>query len=144
MEDDATVASLMVTVLEEEGVDYLVARSTREADLALATVAVRALVVDLTLPGTDGLTWLEQIRATDPELAGRSVLSTGAVLSAADEQRLERCGSRLLYKPFPLTEFRAVVRDILHAGGSGRTAAGGEERPAPPGRDDPDPPRDEV
>ena len=113
VEDDDTVARLMMAVLEDEGVAYLVARSTQEADVVLATVPVSGMVVDLSLPGTDGLTWLERVRVTDRDLVARAVLSTGSLLSDADEARLRRCGARLLYKPFPLEDLRQVVRDLI-------------------------------
>ena len=104
IEDEERVASLIEMVLTEESCRCVVARNTMEADLVLSTIPIEGMTVDLGLPGTPALPWLEEIGATRPELTSRTVVITGRVPDSTEQARITKCGAELLLKPFTLDE----------------------------------------
>ena len=62
LEDDAQLGDGLATGLRQHGhaVDWF--RHGSEADAALAAAPYDAMVLDLGLPGTDGLVWLQRWR----------------------------------------------------------------------------------
>ncbi len=110
VEDDLKLAVLLRQGLEEEAFAVDLAGTAREGlGLALAT-DYDALILDLTLPGTDGLVLLKELRARESSvpvliLTARSTLEDrvlGLDLGADD----------YLAKPFDLRELLARLRAI--------------------------------
>src|SRR5262245_50189915 len=64
VEDDADIASLITHYLERDGWRCDVARDGLEGLAKLGVETYRLVVLDLQLPGKDGLSVLTQIRAT--------------------------------------------------------------------------------
>jgi two-component system response regulator QseB len=111
LEDDAQLGDALSAGLRQLGhvVDWF--RDGEHADQAVQSAAYDALVLDLGLPRTDGLTWLQRWRSRG---LGLPVL----VLTARDgvEQRIEgldRGADDYLIKPIAVEELAARLRAML-------------------------------
>jgi DNA-binding response OmpR family regulator len=115
VEDEKKTAAFVRKALQAEGyaVDVL---HDGEAVLAVAgTTPFDAIVLDIMLPGRDGLSVLRQLRA-------RSIGTPVLLLSARGEVRervegLDAGADDYLPKPFDLTELIARVRALVRRGG---------------------------
>lgn len=113
IEDDASIARLIQTVVESIGHHCLSAATTPEADLVLATIPVDGMTLDLGLPKSKPVWWLEEIALTRPELAENTIVITGKVPSEEDEARIRKCGAGMLLKPFTLPQLNAMISDRI-------------------------------
>jgi len=113
VEDDSDIASLITHYLERDGWRCDVARDGLEALSRLGGETYRLVVLDLQLPGKDGLSVLTQIRAT-PKLKGLPVVIVTARSEETDRiVGLEIGADDYIVKPFSPKEFAARVKAIL-------------------------------
>ena len=113
VEDDADIATLITHYLERDGWRCDVARDGLEAMSRLGSETYRLVVLDLQLPGKDGLTVLTQIRAT-PKLKHLPVVIVTARSEETDRiVGLEIGADDYIVKPFSPKEFAARVKAIL-------------------------------
>ena len=122
-EDDADVANLLSLVLRERGVLVDTVYSAEDAEAALRERAYDALLLDLMLPGKDGLTLIRDLRR-DERTANLPIVVLSAV---ADEQRHVLNGDAIgivdwLSKPI---DVNALMRSLSRAT---RAAPGGTLR----------------
>jgi DNA-binding response OmpR family regulator len=113
VEDDSDIATLITHYLERDGWRCDVARNGLEAIARLGTETYGLVVLDLQLPGRDGLSVLTQIRAT-PKLRLLPVV----IVTARGEETdrivgLEIGADDYIVKPFSPKEFAARVKAIL-------------------------------
>ena len=113
VEDESMVAEMLSRALEQLGNSCVVASDTRSAEKLLEEHPVDAVTLDLTMPGQDGLDWLEAIAGARPDLAKRTLVITGRPLEAPSVERLARCGAGILAKPFTLDKLEDAVRAQL-------------------------------
>jgi DNA-binding response OmpR family regulator len=112
-DDDEDILLLVTTRLRRDGFN-VVSASSGDAALALArerrpTIAV----LDIGMPGLDGLEVLEQIRADD-ELRGTLVLLLTAKAQESDVRRGYEAGAdAYVRKPFSPAELSKRVRELL-------------------------------
>ena len=111
IDDDPAVTSLLKRGLAYEGYAVDVA-ATGEAGLAIARERPPDLVVlDIMMPGLDGLEVMRRLRAADPQLP---VLLLTAKDAPADQVRgLESGASDYVIKPFTFEVLLARVRALL-------------------------------
>ncbi len=111
IEDDRTIASFVVKGLQEAGfaVDHA---DDGRAGLTLArTAPYDAAVVDLMLPGLDGLSLIEELRR---QKVRTPVLILSAKRSVDDRVRgLQAGGDDYLVKPFAFSELLARVHALI-------------------------------
>lgn len=117
VEDDPKVARSLERGLREEGYEAQVAERGDDASARLAEAVYDFVVLDLNLPGKDGLEVLRELRA-------RGVSTPVLVLTARDavEQRvegLEAGADDYLVKPFAFAELLARLRAQLRRGRGG-------------------------
>ncbi len=123
VEDDREIRALLAELLEREGFDVDVADGGAAMDKALAKRVPDLIVLDLMLPGEDGLSICRRLRAR----GGIAIL----ILTAKDDEvdrivGLELGADDYLGKPFNPREFLARVRAILRRTGD---AGGPNEDP---------------
>jgi DNA-binding response OmpR family regulator len=108
VEDDPVLRTFLTAILEEQSYSVIAAASGEEALDALGSVQATLAVVDIGLPGMDGLAVAEQLGENVPVIA-----VTGDPLEA--KVRAFRCSSPLtiLAKPFTPEEFEAALRAAL-------------------------------
>jgi len=111
VEDDPTIASFVVKGLEEAGFAVDAAEDgTRGLALAL-TEPYDAAVLDLMLPGRDGLSVLEELRA---RRVATPVLILSARHSVDDRVKgLQAGGDDYLTKPFAFSELLARLQALI-------------------------------
>lgn len=110
-EDDTFLSSGLLLVLRDSGflVDH--AEDGVQADIALATTKYDLAVLDLGLPGIDGLDVLRKLRRRNDD-------TPVLVLSARDQVSDRVCGldagaNDYLSKPFEMAELEARIRALL-------------------------------
>ena len=120
IEDDPSVASLLRTVLEDEGHTVLWHMSGRDGLTAARTLRPQMVLLDLGLPDTHGLDVLRALKA-DPKTEAIPVVIVSAVSNLARAGTLEGAAA-VVPKPFD-------VDDLL--GQIGRVARSAPRRRAP-------------
>lgn len=110
VDDDEEIRSLLARYLSEHGFRTLVAADGESMRASLARQAVDLIVLDLMLPGEDGLSLCRWLRLTD---------STPVIFLTARDDRTERVvglevgGDDYVTKPFDPRELVARIRAIL-------------------------------
>lgn len=125
VEDDAGIRELVAYTLAQAGYEAECFDSAAPFRAALRPSEARLVVLDIMLPGEDGLSVLRRLRAV-PETAHIPVM----ILSALGEERDKVTGLDLgaddyLSKPFGVMEFLARVRAMLRRGESGESLRSG-------------------
>jgi DNA-binding response OmpR family regulator len=112
-DDDNDILLLVTTRLKRDGFDVIEARSGAEALTLAQTRKPDVAVLDVGMPGLDGLEVLAQIRADDT-LSGMRVLLLTAKAQESDVRRGYDAGAdAYVRKPFSPTELSARVRELL-------------------------------
>src|SRR5499433_149303 len=114
VEDEQKVANALREGLEGERYDVVVERTGEDAFFRLNTESFDLILLDLGLPGRDGL----QILAT---LRGKGVKTPVLVLTARDSLQdrvagLDSGADDYLVKPFAFAELLARIRALLRRG----------------------------
>lgn len=124
IEDDARIASFLEKGFKEAGFVVDVCREGR-AGLRLARSGNHdAAVIDLMLPGIDGLTIIERMRA---ERITTPVIILSARSSVGDRVKgLQTGGDDYLVKPFSFSELLARVQALIRRSGTGDRVDGPE------------------
>ncbi len=110
IEDDAALQEAIVTNLGIEGFHAVGMSSAEAADQWLAHHTAVAVILDLNLPGIDGLTWLKQFKQLD---------GTGVIVTTArgDQSTRLACldagADAVLTKPFDPDELRLVISNLF-------------------------------
>ena len=110
VDDEVSVADMIREILEQEGHGCVTAGSVDDAEWIRRSVAVDAMLLDLTMPGRRPLDWLEDLARLDPLAASRTAIMTGYRLDDGTLRRIRACGAALLQKPFRIDELLDVVR----------------------------------
>jgi DNA-binding response OmpR family regulator len=110
-EDDSFLADGLSLVLRESGYAVDHAEDGVQADIALATTGYDLLILDLGLPGMDGLELLSKLRRRGDNLP---VIVLTARDSVNDRVRgLDQGANDYLTKPFDVQELEARIRALL-------------------------------
>jgi DNA-binding response OmpR family regulator len=119
IDDDARLGALVAEYLGKNEIDVTVAGDGERGLAALRRGRFDVVLLDLMLPGTDGLEVCRRVRAT-PELAGIPIVMLTARGDDVDKVvGLELGADDYLAKPFNPRELLARIRAILRRTGSG-------------------------
>ena len=112
-DDDDDILLLVTTRLRRDGFEVVQASSGDEALRLAREKRPRLAVLDIGMPGLDGLEVLEQIRADD-ELRDMRVLLLTAKAQESDVRRGYEAGADgYVRKPFSPSDLSARVRALL-------------------------------
>jgi DNA-binding response OmpR family regulator len=112
-DDDDDILFLVTTRLKRDGFDVIEARSGDEALTLAQTRRPDVAVLDVGMPGLDGLEVLARIRADDA-LRGMRVLLLTAKAQESDVRRGYDAGAdAYVRKPFSPTELSGRVRELI-------------------------------
>lgn len=113
VEDNPLNRRLAVDVLRSAGYEVAEAEGAREARLWLARSLPDLIVLDISLPGIDGIALLRQLRA-DQRTHAIPIVATTALAMERDRERILQAGfDAYLAKPFSPRVFRQVVGALL-------------------------------
>lgn len=113
VDDNPINVKLLSFVLESAGFEVRTAEDAPDALRQLASWRPRLIVMDLQLPGIDGLVLTRQLKAA-PETRGIVILAVTAYAMAADELRALEAGcDGYLAKPIDTRAFPEVVAAML-------------------------------
>ena len=114
IDDNPNVVDILGRCLREEGYGVLGALTSDEG-LKLAILSRPELVLlDLTLPGTNGIELLKRIRSTNPTT--RVIIVTGNTDPALAREALELGALAYIDKPFDFAYLKRVVAVALREG----------------------------
>ena len=113
VDDDAMNLRLVVTVLEQAGHEVLSAEGGAEGIEAALAHAPDLVLMDVQMPGVDGVSALRRLRA-DPRTAPLKVAAFTGLAMKGDRERLIKEGfDGYLEKPIRYKEFLASVAALL-------------------------------
>ena len=122
VEDERPVRDALARVLRTDGYEVEVAEDGNAALTALSSTTPDALVLDVVLPGVDGLEVCRRLRAAGDQVP---VLMVTALDAVADRVAgLDAGADDYLVKPFSIEELRARMRALLR-----RAALGDDSEP---------------
>jgi DNA-binding response OmpR family regulator len=123
IEDDTSLAFAIQMVIQNDGLDVVVANSGRCGIDVVETTDIDVVIVDMLMPGMDGFDTIRALRTCAPNvpiiaMSGHSLKSTNDVLATAT-----RLGAALgLRKPFRPKDLMTAVVACLDEGA--RASAG--------------------
>ena len=111
VDDEAGVRSSLSGILADEGYDVEAVGSGEEGLAALAARRFELVLLDVWLPGADGLETLERIRESDAEIPVVMISGHGTIETAV---RAVRLGARdFVEKPLSLEKTLLAVRNAI-------------------------------
>jgi two-component system response regulator MprA len=111
VDDDEGVTSVVDRALRREGYDVVVANNADDALAKVGGFKPDAAVLDIIMPGTDGLALCRQLRTDLPDLG---ILMVTAKDAASDQiTGLDAGADDYLVKPFSLQVLAARLRAVL-------------------------------
>ncbi len=114
VEDDTKIASFLQKGLQEAGFSVDVSHNGLDGLSLALTEPYEAAVIDIMLPGLDGLSLIEQMRAKGVHMP---VLILSARQSVDDRiEGLQRGGDDYMVKPFSFNELLARIQALLRRG----------------------------
>lgn len=119
VDDDQAICEYMQTLLEKDGFEVKTLTDPALAEEEVKRGAFHLVVLDLMMPGIDGIEVLRRIRKADNDLA--VVVFTGYpdLESAMAAVRLDAFD--YIKKPFNVDEFRAVIDRVMRKKGIARS-----------------------
>jgi two-component system cell cycle response regulator DivK len=116
VDDNATNVKLLTFLLQGRGYEV---RAAADAERALATLSEfrpRLILMDIQLPGIDGLTLTRQLRA-DPAMRDVLIVAVTAYAMTGDAERAREAGcDGFISKPIDTRAFPAQVASYLARG----------------------------
>jgi CheY-like chemotaxis protein len=109
VDDNPQNLKLVRVLLTRAGHDVHTATDAEEALAAIATLVPRLILMDLQLPGMDGLELTRRLKS-DPRYAGITIIAITAYAMKGDEERAIAAGcDGYLAKPIDIAELRRIV-----------------------------------
>ena len=113
VDDDQIARDLASLLLSEEGFEV---ETVADGNLALDAVRIHrpaVVILDILMPGVDGLTVCRQIKR-DPDLTEVKVVMVSAKNRAEDHARAAEYGADLIIpKPYKVEMFSRLVRSLV-------------------------------
>ncbi|MEO1368495.1 MAG: response regulator, partial [Acidobacteriota bacterium] len=113
VDDEAVVRDVVELILRNTGFDVLTAASGGEALEIYRAEGERisGVIMDLTMPGLDGLATFERLREINPEI--KVLLSSGYSGDTLIERYLEKGFAGFIAKPYRPSTLRAALREAM-------------------------------
>ena len=129
-DDEETIRSFFRTVLERDGFSVLLATDGRGAIELVRSNPVEVLLLDLDMPGLNGLDTLRELRADPQHRLLPVILATGSAVEADRVAALDEGADDVVVKPVSVAELTARVRAQIrgHAAIADELQAGRDQR----------------
>jgi DNA-binding response OmpR family regulator len=129
VDDEPAIGDLIVSYLTRHGMRVSVAADGSQMQRIMADDKVDLVLLDLGLPGEDGLSLTRRIRAHSNVGV---IIVTGSGESVDRIVSLELGADDFVSKPFDLRELLARIRSVLRRTGAAAAPPGAQATPAPP------------
>jgi two-component system nitrogen regulation response regulator NtrX len=126
VDDEKNIRRTLAMVLGAEGFDVIEAESAEAGLRVLDDAGADVVLLDLNLPGMDGLEMLRQMKRTDPDRAVIMISGQGTVQVAVEATRAGAFD--FLEKPLARERVLVAVRNAASAGSLGRDVREVRER----------------
>ena len=114
VDDNATNLKLVSDVLAFEGHHILKAADAEEAQLVLADTLPDLILMDIALPGMDGLTLTRKLKADERTRHVRIVALTAFAMKGDDQKAFAAGCDGYITKPIDTRKFPAQVASFLN------------------------------
>ncbi len=119
VDDDAAIRDLLETVLRKDGYEVTTLDDPTRADAEVRAGKFHLCLLDIMMPGQDGVETLRKIRKVDKDLAVVMVTGYPSLDTAVQAMKLDALD--YLRKPFTVEDLRTVVERVLKKKGLSRT-----------------------
>ena len=107
--EELRAADIFRRAFEHDGHACFTASSLDEATRVLAREPVDGIVLDLGVPWSEGVAWLDEVASEHPALTRRAVVATASDLASDERRHIAMLGAVLLMKPFSFETLRSVL-----------------------------------
>jgi DNA-binding response OmpR family regulator len=131
--EEPFLGQLIALAFRAFGHHCLILRDADHAVRILNATRIDSLVVDIQMPGRNGVDWLETWVTTWPDLPSRTLLLTRAALTPGETGRIRRLGAEVVFRPLSLESIKLLVIGRLHKARSnpaGNSQRGREQVPS--------------
>jgi CheY-like chemotaxis protein len=126
IDDEEGIRNLLDTLLDWKGYDVILADSGQKGLEVFRRAHPDVVVLDLKMPGMDGLTVLQQIHHLDPKQP--VIILTGARIPESEQQVRALGVSEYVEKQFSLHLLGDALKRVLAASGSATLASASATR----------------
>ncbi|MFQ5744221.1 MAG: sigma-54-dependent transcriptional regulator [Acidobacteriota bacterium] len=112
VDDEAIMQEILADFLREEGYEVDVAKSGEQGIMLAAEKAYDCAIVDLMMPGIDGIETMQALRQHDASLPVVMITAFASVESAVEA--MKKGAHEYITKPFKNDEVLVVVKNAIH------------------------------
>lgn len=117
IDNDLAILEVLTFILKDLGYGVEEAGSGREAVEKISREAFDAILLDIHLDDTDGMTIYQKLKERSPSLAQKIIFVTGDMANPKTRSLIEHSGNRSLIKPFTFLQVEQILRDFFPEGG---------------------------
>ena len=111
VDDELFVRELLLEFLSSQGYEVALADSGEKAVELMQTEPANVVLVDLKMPGMDGIQTLKEIKKTAPDALG--IIMTGYPTVESSIEALRQGAHDYVVKPFKLNDLKSSVEKAL-------------------------------
>ncbi len=111
VDDEPGVRASLAVILEEEGIGFYEAPSGARAVEIFQETRPSVVLLDLVMPGMDGMETMERLKEIDPEIPIIIITGHGDVPTAVDA--IKRGAYEFLQKPINIEEFKITLKRAI-------------------------------
>lgn len=126
VDDDPIVGTLMTDVLREAGYTTLWVQECFQAEQILRQTKPRLAILDIMIPGMDGLTLLSRVKEDPATRETKCIIVSGKAFSTDRERALQQGADLFIEKPFDIDTFSQTVQGLI-----GQPQSSKEAQPQP-------------
>ena len=113
VDDEIPYCEVMAEILKSHGYDVQTAHAVPQATSVLDTFAPDLILMDVMMPGADGLSFVRQLRQ-DRDLSQVPIIIISALAMSPDKQRaLDAGADEFLPKPFTQSELHEAIERYI-------------------------------
>ncbi|HIJ57577.1 MAG TPA: sigma-54-dependent Fis family transcriptional regulator, partial [Deltaproteobacteria bacterium] len=111
VDDQVSFCNHILTILENEGYEVVVAHDSSQAMNRLSTHSFDILLTDMKMPGVDGLELFQNVRKIDPHISGVIMTAYGTISSAVNA--IKQGVTDYIQKPFEPEAMLMVIEKTI-------------------------------
>jgi len=116
VDDELVIREMVSRVLTDEGHEVDAVHNARDALKTMKSKRYSLILVDVKMPGMDGIELYEKMKKIAPSLARRAVFITGDVMGLSTQEFLSKTKAPCITKPFDAERLKAEVKRMLSGG----------------------------